>query len=92
MQRWQEANCRYLAEVIRHLKARVDNLLEANIPDAKADLDSAAIALANAETEIAKRNVGAARTMYEVGDCRSEACRPGPCEGRRDARGFGDCE
>jgi hypothetical protein len=66
VQRWTEANRRYLLKVVQHAKARVDELIEAGIPDTKDALTRARTKLVEAQTALADAQLGAARLHYEA--------------------------
>jgi hypothetical protein len=64
VQRWTEANRRYLIEIIRRAKARIDYLIEANIQDTKDALTKAQAKLIDAQNQLAAGNLGAAQQAY----------------------------
>lgn len=64
VQRWTEANRRYLIRVVQRAKARVDELIEANIKGTKDALKRAQTKLSGAQTALAEGKLGIARTCY----------------------------
>lgn len=76
VQRWTEANRRYLIEVVRRAKSRVAFLLHANVAGAQAALSTAATELAKAQAELAAGHLAAARTAYEAAMVAADQARP----------------
>ena len=64
VQRRTEANRRYLIEVLRRAKARVDQLIDANVQDTKDALTQAQAKLTEAQKELAAGHLGAAQEAY----------------------------
>ena len=84
VQRWTEANKRYLLQVVRRAKSRIDFYLPANIAGAQDALKTAATELAKAQAELAAGNLTAARTAYEAAVAAADQARPAiEAEGRQ---------
>ncbi|HEV2155814.1 hypothetical protein [Bradyrhizobium sp.] len=65
VQRWTEANRRYLGGVIRHAKARVEELIAANVVGTEEALANAREKLVAAEAALTADKLGTARTRYQ---------------------------
>lgn len=65
VQRWTEVNRRYLVRVVQRAKARIDELVEADIAGTQDALKRAQAKLLEAQAALAKGEMGAARTHYE---------------------------
>jgi hypothetical protein len=76
IQRWDEANRRYLLEVVRRAKNRMQVLLEADVAGTQDALKTASAELTKAEAELAASHLGPARTAYEAAMVATEQARP----------------
>ena len=66
VQLWNDANRRYLVEVVRQAKNRIDFLVSANVAGANDRLVEAATHLTNALNALAAGNLATAQTEYET--------------------------
>jgi hypothetical protein len=88
IERWNEANRRYLAEVVQHAKSQIkDQLPKATTPDVKDALEKAAGALKNAVDALAAGNLSDARKSYEAAIEFAEHARQAPQPQGKQLRG-----
>ncbi len=74
---WNDANRRYLVEVVKRAKARIDALVQANsVPAARPTLQGAAKLLADAQVALADDNLSAASVAYAQAMAEAEKARP----------------
>ena len=76
IQRWNEANRRYLVDVIRHAQRRIDVLVQAQVPGTQAPLQTAASELAKAQVALVAGNLAGARTAYDAAMAAADQARP----------------
>ena len=76
VQRWTDANRRYLIEVVRRAKSRVDFLVQANVASTQDMLKRAADELAKAMVALAAGDLAAARTAYDTAMAAADQARP----------------
>jgi hypothetical protein len=76
IERWSDVNRRYLSEVIRRARERVDKLVTAKVAGAAEALNQAAAHLARAQSELAAGRLTAAGAAYQAGMAAAETARP----------------
>ena len=76
IERWNEADRRYVVEVVRRAKERIDFHVAATNPGPEDMLKTAAVELAKAEAEIAAGHFAAARKAYDAAMVAVDQARP----------------